>query len=84
MIISRLAQIRTERHITTAALAKKSGVSQSTITRIENNMEDPRLLTLVAIARALHVTITDLYTEKNWKIRLLGFVKGLFSISLVD
>ena len=39
MIISRLAQIRTERHITTAALAKKSGVSQSTITRIENNMD---------------------------------------------
>jgi len=66
MIVSRLAQIRIERHITTAALAKKSGVNQSTITRIENNMEDPRLSTLVAIARALHVTITDLYTEKHW------------------
>ena len=66
MIISRLAQIRTERHITTAALAKKPGVSQSTITRIENNMEDPRLSTLVAIARALHVHITDLYEERHF------------------
>lgn len=69
MIISRLAQIRTERHITTAALAKKSGFSQSTITRIENNMEDPRLSTLVAIAKALHVRITDLYEEGHFKAR---------------
>ena len=69
MIISRLAQIRTERHITTAALAKKSGVSQSTIARIENNREDPRLSTLVAIAKALHVRITDLYEERHFKAR---------------
>ena len=66
MIIMKISQIRYARHISVETLAKRSGVSQSTITRIENNMEDPRLSTLVAIAKALHVHITDLYEERHF------------------
>ena len=66
MIIMKISQIRYTRHISVETLAKRSGVSQSTITRIENNMEDPRLSTLVAIAKALHVRITDLYEERHF------------------
>ena len=49
-----------ENRITQSKLAKMSGVSRSTISRIENGMFMPDLITLVCIARALDIELADL------------------------
>ena len=49
-----------EEKITQSKLAEMSGVSRSTISRIENGMFMPDLITLVCIARALDVELADL------------------------
>lgn len=49
-----------EEKITQSKLAEMAGVSRSTISRIENGMFMPDLITLVCIARALDVELADL------------------------
>ena len=49
-----------EEKITQSKLAEMSGVARSTISRIENGMFMPDLITLVCIARALDVELADL------------------------
>ncbi len=59
--------IRTELGMTTTALAKKVGISQAQISRLENGQQGFRSGTLVKLAKALKVPPFRLFmTEKEW------------------
>lgn len=60
--------LRTELGISATALAKKVGISQPQITRLENGQHGFRSGTLVKLARALKVPpFRLLMTEKEWR-----------------
>lgn len=56
-----LRAIRTKTDISIENLAKKSGVSSSEISRIENNITSPHLETMCKLARALGVDVWDIF-----------------------
>lgn len=57
----RLQQIRERRGMTQEQLEAKSGIPQSTISRIESGqVGNPRMKTLIALAEALKVKISAL------------------------
>lgn len=47
-------------------LAKKSGLSRSTIADIENGNEDPRQSTMIAIAKALNLSVVEVF-DLDWR-----------------
>jgi transcriptional regulator with XRE-family HTH domain len=57
----KLDKIRQERGISLREMAEHTGISKSTIQRIEQNEVDPHLSSLVAIAKFLNVPITNLF-----------------------
>ena len=60
-------KLRTEMAKTTTDLAKKVGVSQAQISRLENGQQGFRSETLVKIAKALKVPPFRLFmTDKEW------------------
>lgn len=59
-----LKQIRDEKKVTLNKLSEKSGVSTSHISDIEKNFKMPSLIVMVKLAKALDVSITDLYKVK--------------------
>lgn len=56
-----IKKVRKEKNVTLKTLSKKCGVSLSHINDIENNLKMPSLVVLVKIAKALNVTIMELY-----------------------
>ena len=56
-----LKQIREEKNVTIKKLSEKSGVSKSHTSDIENNYKMPSLIVMVKIAKALDISITELY-----------------------
>lgn len=58
-----LGQIRSEKRITLKKLAKATGISKSTLQRIEVGDTSPTLDKLNKIAKALDVKISNLYVE---------------------
>lgn len=56
--------VRQQKGITIACLARKSGVSAAHLSDIEKNFKSPSLLVMVKIAKALKVDITELYKVK--------------------
>lgn len=61
-IIFNIKEIRKNKKMTLKNVADRSGVSDTQINDIENNIKMPSLNTAVAIAYALKVKITELYT----------------------
>jgi transcriptional regulator with XRE-family HTH domain len=63
-VLERLAMkikaLRNERGWTQPVLAKKAGVSAGYLARLETSRHDPKLSTLVKIAKALGVPVTEL------------------------
>lgn len=57
----KIKQIRAEQGITLRELEKKSSVSKSELSNIERNNTDPTLKTLLMIALALKVNLTQLF-----------------------
>ena len=55
--------MRRERHMTLVELAKKCGISKTTLNNIENEKVWPTILQLEQIAQALDVHINDLFTS---------------------
>lgn len=53
--------MRRDRHMTLVELAKKSGISKTTLNNIENEKVWPTILQLEQIAKALDVHINDLF-----------------------
>ncbi|MDR1996931.1 MAG: helix-turn-helix domain-containing protein [Candidatus Margulisbacteria bacterium] len=56
----RIKQLRKERGLTREKLAFENGLSKPTITRIERNEFDPKLSTLLKIARGLDLKVAEL------------------------
>jgi transcriptional regulator with XRE-family HTH domain len=55
-----LKELRLERLLSQAKLARLSGVSRTTIVAIENNQHNPQPLTLHRLAKALKVNPKDM------------------------
>jgi transcriptional regulator with XRE-family HTH domain len=61
-MIIRLAQIRLEKDLTLHQLSELSGVSKTQINDIENGKTFPTIKVLCALAKALQVPVTDLFS----------------------
>lgn len=60
-IIMNIKNIRKSKNVSLVMLAKRSGVSKSHISDIENNNKAPTITVAIKIARALNVSLIDLY-----------------------
>lgn len=56
-----LREVRNKTNITLRELEKKSGISRAQIAKIENGDSVPKITTLCSLAKALGVSITDLF-----------------------
>jgi transcriptional regulator with XRE-family HTH domain len=65
-----LQRLRTRRDLTQEQLAVTAGLSRTFLTRLELGQHDPSLSTLVRLAKALRVSVTELLGEsmsaKQW------------------
>lgn len=61
-----IRKIRNNKKISLSVLKKRSGVSVSHISDIENNYKIPSIIVAEKIARALDVSIVDLYSIDIW------------------
>ncbi|MDX6228902.1 MAG: hypothetical protein QOI76_2292 [Frankiales bacterium] len=83
---TRLRRLRTQRRITLTELASSTGISKSTLSRLENGQRRPTLELLLALSHAYRVPLDDLVAapeEGDPRIRLRpGSVKGRTVIPL--
>ena len=56
-----IKKIRLEQNMTLETLAKLSGISKGHLSKIERQERDPKLSTIIQIAIALKVNVSDLY-----------------------
>ena len=63
VIASRIREVRLNKGMTTTEVAKKVGVSQAQISRLENAQQGFRSDTLEKIAKALKVRVVELVTD---------------------
>ncbi|MBU2548292.1 MAG: XRE family transcriptional regulator [Proteobacteria bacterium] len=56
---SRIRQLRLERGLTTTAVAQQAGISQGYLSKIENSKKAPPISTMINLAKALGVHVTD-------------------------
>lgn len=62
-MVYRIKELRIKKMLSQDELAKKSGISRATIAHLESNkQQEVKLGTLKALASALQVQISDLYT----------------------
>ena len=61
-----LFQILYEKELTYKELSRLSGISESTLNRIDNYATDPKQSTMIAIARALNMDVTDIF-NLDWR-----------------
>jgi len=61
-----LHDIRKSKNMTMLQLAKKSGVSHTTISSIENDIKIPKLTTALEICKVLHSSIDELFFERKF------------------
>ena len=64
-----IKKIRIEKNLTQEELSQKSGISESYISELENNLKMPTILTLCRLAEALEVDITKLYKYTPKQVR---------------
>lgn len=60
-----IRKIRIEKNMTQEELSQKSGISESYISELENNLKIPTILTLCQLAEALNVEVLELYKYKK-------------------
>lgn len=54
-------KVRLEKNMTLEMLAKLSGISKGHLSKIERQEREPKLSTIIQIALALKVEVSDLY-----------------------
>jgi transcriptional regulator with XRE-family HTH domain len=83
---ARLKRLRTQRRMTLAAVAQMTGISKSTLSRLETGRRRPTLELLLALSHAYRVPLDDLVAapaEGDPRLRLKpGRVKGRTVIPL--
>ena len=65
MIELLIKEIRLKKNMTQEELSRKSGISESYISELENNLKMPTILTLCKLAEALNVEVLELYKYKK-------------------
>ncbi|SFG39322.1 transcriptional regulator, XRE family with cupin sensor [Desulfotomaculum arcticum] len=65
IIAQRIKSIRTEKELTLEEVAKRTGFTKGLISKIENNKVSPPVSTLVKIAKALDVSLGDLFSPSD-------------------
>lgn len=65
MIGDNLLELRIKKKLTQQALANKSNIDRSMISKIEKNKTQPSLSTLENIAKALEVSVSELIKISN-------------------
>jgi len=65
IIAQRIKKIRTEKDLTLEEVAKKTGFTKGLLSKIENNKVSPPVSTLVKIAKALGVSLSDLFSSSD-------------------
>lgn len=66
----RVRKLRLERGFTTTALAERAGITQGYLSKIENSKKAPPVSTLMNIARALGISISDILSETDPETRV--------------
>ena len=56
---SHIRKLRKEKKLTISALCYKNGLEPSTISRIEKGLVEPKFLTLLNIAKAFNLTLSE-------------------------
>lgn len=69
ILADNVRMLRTKKRFSQEAVAELANIGQNQISEIENEHANPSLETLIRIANAFEVTISDLLTEKIWKIQ---------------
>ena len=64
---NRINEVRQDRNLSQAALAKAVKVSRQSMNAIENDRHDPSVSLAFAIARVLETPITELFLEEDDK-----------------
>jgi transcriptional regulator with XRE-family HTH domain len=59
-LAARIKELRKERGMIQPVLARKAGLSEGYLARLETQRHDPRLTTLLKLARALRVPVAEL------------------------
>lgn len=60
-----IKQIRKEKNITLVELSKRTGISQSHLSDIENEKKQPSFTIMWKISKVLNVHLEDLYKEER-------------------
>ena len=60
-----LKQIRLEKGMTLETLSQLSGISKGHLSKIEMQEREPKISTLILIAKALKVDVNNLYRVEN-------------------
>ena len=60
-----LKQIRLEKGMTLETLSQLSGISKGHLSKIERQEREPKISTLILIAKALKVDVKNLYRVEN-------------------
>lgn len=61
-----LLKVLKEKGLTYKQLSRKSGISVSSLYYIANHLTDPKQSTMIAIARALDMKVTDIF-NLDWR-----------------
>lgn len=61
-----LYEVRVKQGLTLKQMEKLTGISKTTLNEIENDNRSPTLETLVQVAKALNIRVTDLF-ESEYK-----------------
>lgn len=62
-VVSLLNKARVERNISKSFISKKTGLSRTAITLIENNQNSPTLRTLIMLADSIGVDLKEIISE---------------------
>ncbi len=73
---SRIKELRRSAGLTLTQLARKAGISQGYLSKIENGRNAPPVSTLLMLARALDVTMGELFGESDMRRPLSLVRKG--------
>ena len=60
-----LKQIRLEKGMTLETLSQLSGISKGHLSKIERQEREPKISTLILLAKALNVDVNNLYRVEN-------------------
>jgi transcriptional regulator with XRE-family HTH domain len=66
-----LQRIRAEKSVSLSEVARSSGVSKATVSKLEAGMGNPTIETLTALANSLGVTLDTLLTDEASRVRVV-------------